>query len=135
MPNISFQIESVRAERYSFEPVAQLSVNMNIVVGKIEKVNQGFAASFLIKLEYAPPVAAVDMKGRALIAPLNDEERQELEKSAASGQPPPQLVASIFSYALPVLALLTREIGLPPPVPLPLPAPQQERQPRAPGYV
>jgi hypothetical protein len=75
------------------------------------------------------------MKGRALIAPLNDEERLELEKSAASGQPPPQLVASIYSYVLPVLALLTREIGLPPPVPLPLPAPQQEKQPRAPGYV
>lgn len=135
MPNVSFQIESVRAERYSFEPVAQLSVNMNIVMGKIEKVGQGFAASFLIKLEYTPPIAAVDMKGKAILAPLNEEERRELENSASTGQPPPQLVASIYSYTLPVLALLTREIGLPPPVPLPMPAPQQERQPRAPGYV
>ncbi len=135
MPGISFQIESVRAERYSFEPVAQLSVNMNIVLGKIERVGQNFAASFLIKLEYVPPVAAVDMKGKAIVAPLSDEERLELEKSVETGQPPPQLVASIYSYALPVLALLTREVGLPPPVPLPVPVPQQEKQPRAPGYV
>lgn len=136
MPNLAFRIDSIRADRYGFEAVQQLSVNMNITLGKLERVGQAYATSFLIKVEYAPPVASVEIKGAVQATPLNEEEKSDLEKGVASGQPPPQLVASIFSYVLPVLALLTREIGLPPPVPLPLPAPQQPEGKRPPpSYV
>ncbi|MCS7104283.1 MAG: hypothetical protein NZ954_01800 [Thermofilaceae archaeon] len=134
MPNITFRIEGIRAERYSFEQLPQLAVNMNIVLGKVEKSGQVYTTSFLIKLEYQPPVASIEVKGTAYVTPLNEEEKKELEKGAATGQPPPQLLASIYSYVLPLVALLTREVGLPPPVPLPIPPQQPEKQPTAPGY-
>lgn len=133
MPNLSFRIESIRAERYSFEQPPQFSINMNIVLGKLEKSGQAFNISFLIKVEYAPPVASVDVKGQVQVAPLNEEEARELERGMVAGQPPLQLVASIYSYVLPVIALLTREMGLPPP--LPMPTAQWPEKPPTPSYV
>lgn len=134
MPNLAFRIESIRAERYRFEPLAQLSANMNITVGRLERAGQGYSTTFLIKVDYAPPVAALEVRGSVEVVPLSEEEGGELERGASTGQPLPQLITSIFAYVLPVLTLLTREIGLPPPIPMPVPTPQQERKP-TPGYV
>ncbi|MEM2217695.1 MAG: hypothetical protein QW760_00155 [Thermofilaceae archaeon] len=134
MPNLSFQVESIRAERYNFEAISQLGINVNIMLGKLEKSQPGYRLSFVVKLEYSPPIASIDVKGLANITPSNEEECNSLENGVKSGQAPPAIAASIYSYLFPIIALLSREIGLPPPVPMPVSAPQPEKgEPK--GYV
>ncbi len=36
-PNLGFRLDSIRAEKYSFDVVPQLNINMNIMFGKPEK--------------------------------------------------------------------------------------------------
>lgn len=134
MPNVSFQVESIRAERYSFEPISQLGINVNVVLGKLEKTQLGYRLSFVVKLEYSPPIASIDVKGSANIAPSSEEERSALEAGVKSGQAPPAIATSIYGYIFPIIALLSREVGLPPPVPMPTPA-QQPGKGEARGYL
>ena len=137
MPNVSFRVESIRAERYSFEAPSQLNVNVNIMLGKLERRGKAYEASFVVKLEYTPPIASIEVKGVAHVVPTSDKEKKELEQSLKSKRTPPTIAASVYGYVFPVIALLSREVGLPPPIPMPLPPPQQLRKDRgaAPGYV
>jgi len=135
VPNLAFRIEAIRAERYTFELAGQLVANMNITLGRLERRGEGYSTTFLIRVDYAPPVATVEVKGAVQVTPLSEEERRELEEGASRGQPTPQLLASIYAYTLPILALLAREIGLPPPVPIPVPRPPEQGRQAAPGYV
>jgi len=134
LPGLSFRIESVRAERYSFEPVPSLNMNVQILVSRVEREVNGFRANFLVKLDCVPPIASIDIKGVVYVVPQNEAEKQQLEKDLGSGAVPPQLTNAIYSYTLPILALLSRELGLPPPCPPPIQIPKPERREPKPGY-
>jgi len=113
MANITFRLENIRAERYTFEPVKQLGININIMLGKLEKKDSILETSFVVKLECRPPIASIDVKGTLYFTPTTREER--LDEKALSNQ----LANMVYSYVLPIIALLSRELGLPPPVPQP----------------
>jgi len=126
LPNISFRIESIRAERYSYEALPQLNIGIRIMFGKPEKMrNDMYKVGFVIKLDCNPPVASIDVKGTALVAPTNPEERRSLEQDLDKGRVPYPLMVATYSYILPIVSLLTRELGLPPPIPPPPPPMKQ----------
>ncbi|MCC6045711.1 MAG: hypothetical protein LM572_02920 [Ignisphaera sp.] len=129
MPNLGFRIDSVRAERYSLEPVPQLSINMNIMFGKPEKRDNNYLLGFVIKIDCIPPVASIDLKGVIMITPLNKDEVKSLEEEFKKGIPYP-LILSVYSYTLPLISLLSREMGIPPPIQ----PPQPPQQPKSPDY-
>jgi hypothetical protein len=125
VPNIVFRIDSVRAERYGLEPVPQLNINMNIMFGKPEKKDSGYLLGFVIKIDCAPPVASIDLKGVVIVTPLNKDEAKTLEEEFKKGVPYP-LILTVYSYTLPLVSLLSREMGIPPPIQPPQP-PQQPK--------
>uniref|UniRef100_A0A7J2U5Q5 Preprotein translocase subunit SecB n=1 Tax=Ignisphaera aggregans TaxID=334771 RepID=A0A7J2U5Q5_9CREN len=125
MPNIGFRIDSVRAERYSLEPVPQLNINMNVMFGKPEKKDDNYLLGFVIKIDCTPPVASIDIKGVVMVTPLNKDEAKALEEEFKKGVPYP-LLLTIYSYTLPLVSLLSREMGIPPPIQPPQP-PQQPK--------
>ncbi len=133
MPNLAFRVEAVRAERYAFEPLQQLAANMNLTIGRLERAGQAYSAGFIVKVDFSPPIASIEVRGTVHVAPASEEERGELERSASTGQPLPPLAVSIYAYVLPVVALLARELGLPPPVPMPFVEPERGRERPAPG--
>ncbi len=121
MPNVMFRVESIRAERYSFEAVESLGINMQIMLGKPDKVNENtYSYGFLVKVDCAPPIASIDIKGTMFVTPQTGEDMKLIEESMKSS-PPPQLIVAVYSYVLPLAALLARELGLPPPCPPPQP--------------
>jgi hypothetical protein len=125
VPNIGFRIDSVRAERYSLEPVPQLNINMNVMFGKPEKKDDNYLLGFVIKIDCTPPVASIDLKGVVMVTPLNKDEAKALEEEFKKGVPYP-LLLTIYSYTLPLVSLLSREMGIPPPIQPPQP-PQQPK--------
>jgi hypothetical protein len=116
MPTIGFRINSIRAERYSFEPVPQLNINMNIVFGRPTKVDNNYTVDFIIKIDCVPPIASIDIKGAVLIAPMNPDEAKKLETDFSQPSPPQQLITAVLTYTLPIIAILSRELGIPPPI-------------------
>jgi len=116
-----FRIESIRAERYSFDAVESLGINMQIMLSKPERVAENtYSYGFLVKVDCAPPIASIDIKGTMFITLQSSDDRKLIEESMKSS-PPPQLVVAVYSYVLPIAALLARELGLPPPCPPPQP--------------
>ncbi len=134
MPNIAFRIESIRAERYSFDVIEALGINMQIMLSKPEKSdNNTYSYGFLVKVDCMPPIASIDIRGMMFVTPQSKEEVDLIEKSAREGIAPPQLITAVYSYVLPLAALLSRELGLPPPCPPPQPQ-QAPQQAKPPGY-
>lgn len=129
LPNLGFRIDSVRAERYSLEPVPQLNINMNIMFGKPEKRDNNYVFGFVIKIDCNPPVASIDLKGVVMVSPINADEAKMLSEEFQKGSIPYPLIMAVYSYTLPIISLLSREMGLPPPVQPPQqPQPQQAQQ-------
>ncbi len=131
MPNLSFRIDSVRAERYYFETVHQLNINMNIMFGKPEKKDKNFLIGFVIKIDCIPPTASIDIKGLVIVTPINQDEYTRLGEEFGKGMVPYPLTVAIYSYTLPIIALLSRELGIPPPIQLPI---QQSRHEKSTDY-
>ncbi|MEM1645173.1 MAG: hypothetical protein QXL96_04765 [Ignisphaera sp.] len=121
MPTIGFRMDSIRAERYSFEPIPQLNINMNIVLGKPTKKDGNYMVEFIIKIDCSPPIASIDVKGVLFISPLNTEEAKKIDEDLSKSSPPQPIVNMVFSYTLPIIAFLSRELGLPPPIQIALP--------------
>jgi len=127
LPNLGFRIDGVRAERYSLEPVPQLNINMNLMFGKPEKRDNNYVLGFVIKIDCNPPVASIDVKGVVMVSPINADEAKVLGEEFQKGSIPYPLILAVYSYALPIISLLSREMGLPPPV-QPPPQTQQTQQ-------
>jgi len=135
VPNIAFRIESIRAERYNFDTVETLGINMQIMLGKPEKSSDTtYSYGFLVKVDCLPPIASIDIRGTLFVTPQSKEEVEMIEKSSREGTPPPPLIMAVYSYVLPLAALLARELGLPPPCPPPQPQQPQSPQRMQPGY-
>lgn len=126
MPTISFRIDSIRAERYSFDPVPQLNINMNVMFSKPSKKDGSYSIEFVVKIDCMPPIASINMKGIVFITPVNVDEAKKIEEDLSKPAPPQPLIATVFSYTLPIIALLSRELGLPPPIQIPSPSEARE---------
>jgi hypothetical protein len=127
MPNLSFRIDSIRAERYSFEAIQQLNINMNIMFGKPEKRENSFLVGFVIKIDCTPPMASIDIKGLVIITPISQDEYTKLGEEFKKGSVPYPLIIAVYSYNLPIITLLSRELGIPPPIQLPMQSSQHEK--------
>jgi len=135
MPNIAFRVESIRAERYSFDAVETLGINMQIMLGKPEKSSDNtYSYGFLVKVDCLPPIASIDIRGTLFVTPQSKDELEMIERSSREGTPPPPLIMAVYSYVLPLAALLARELGLPPPCPPPQPQQPPTHQRAQPGY-
>ena len=121
MPSIGFRLSSIRAERYSFDPVTHLNINMNIMFGRPMKKDSGYEIEFVLKIDCAPPIASIDLKGSVVVVPIDSSEAKKLDEDFSKPVPPQQLVVAVYSYVLPIVALLSRELALPPPVQIPIP--------------
>lgn len=116
MPSIGFRIDSIRAERYSHELIQQLSINMNVVFGRPTKKDHSYMVEFIIKIDCTPPIASIDVKGLIFITPINAEEAKKLDEDFSKPSPPQPLITTVLSYTLPIISLLSRELGIPPPI-------------------
>lgn len=62
MPTISFRMDSIRAERYNFDPIQHLNINMNIMFSKPIKKDNTHIVEFIVKIDCIPPIASINLK-------------------------------------------------------------------------
>lgn len=94
----------------------QIGVNINIL-GLESRSESLVEAPFVLTINYAPPVAQINIKGRAHIA----GEKTELEKVLAEQkeQKPASMpvIQAISNSAMAEAILMSKTLGVPPPIP------------------
>lgn len=121
MLKVSVFIISINSDRLwdverTLPPEVQISVNVNIV--GIEEAGDGsLEAPFIFAVSYSPTVAQINMKGKAKIT-ADPEEKVKLKQDYADQKGAPvQLLQAVSGVAIADAILLSKIIGVPPPVP------------------
>jgi hypothetical protein len=108
---------------------AQIQIAVNINVLGIEEQSDGSLRSpFVFTVNFTPAIAQISIKGRARIQGEKDEMQKILQEQKEKKAPPSQILQAISSTAIAEAILISKTIGIPPPLP-PLPTPPANQAP------
>jgi len=108
---------------------AQIQIAVNINVLGIEEQSDGSLRSpFVFTVNFTPAIAQISIKGRARIQGEKDEMQKILQEQKEKKAPPNQILQAISSTAIAEAILISKTIGIPPPLP-PLPSPPATQAP------
>ena len=108
---------------------AQIQIAVNINVLGIEEQSDGSLRSpFVFTVNFTPAIAQISIKGRARIQGEKDELQKILQEQKEKKAPPNQILQAISSTAIAEAILISKTIGIPPPLP-PLPTPPASQAP------
>jgi hypothetical protein len=108
---------------------AQIQIAVNINVLGIEEQSDGSLRSpFVFTVNFTPAIAQISIKGRARIQGEKDEMQKILQEQKEKKTPPNQILQAISSTAIAEAILISKTIGIPPPLP-PLPTPPANQAP------
>ena len=99
----------------------QIAVNINML-GMDEEKAGGLQAPFVFTVNFTPAVAQISVKGRARVQGGTDELQKMLRDYREKKSPPSQIIQAVSSTAIAEAILISKTIGVPPPLP-PLPGP------------
>jgi hypothetical protein len=106
---------------------AQIQIAVNINVLAIEEQSDGSLRSpFVFTVNFTPAIAQISIKGRARIQGEKDEMQKILKEQKEKKVPPAQILQAISSTAIAEAILISKTIGIPPPLP-PIPAPSADQ--------
>jgi len=105
----------------------QIAVNINML-GIEEQTDGSLQAPFVFTVNYTPAIAQISIRGRAKIQGEKDDMQKILEEHKEKKTPPPQIVQAVSSTAIAEAILISKTIGIPPPLP-PLPSPPATQAP------
>jgi hypothetical protein len=112
-------------------PQVQIAVNVN--VQKIEERDGKIEAPFVFTVNYNPSVAQITLKGKSEI--LGDKkELNTILANYKNKKPPLQIVQAVSSSSMAEAIIISKVIGVPPPLPS-LSAPQQMKKTEHTGYT
>jgi hypothetical protein len=108
-------------------PQIQIAVNINVL--GIEEHSDGTLQSpFVFTVNFTPAVAQISIKGRARIQGEKTEMQKIIQDQKEKKVPPAQIIQAISSTAIAEAILISKTIGIPPPLP-PLPTPPGTQAP------
>ena len=106
----------------------QIAVNINVL--ELERKSDSIIeAPFIFAVGFTPSVAQINIRGRAQISGEKDEVTKVLDEHKQQKPPPMVIVQTISNAAMAESIILSRSIGVPPPLP-PLPTSQGPTQAR-----
>ncbi len=104
----------------------QIAVNINILA--VEEQDDGsLQVPFVFTVNFTPAIAQISIRGRAKIQGEKDEMQKILQEHKQQKSPPMQVIQAVSSTAIAEAILISKTIGVPPPLP-PLPSPQTTTQ-------
>jgi hypothetical protein len=129
---INVQIYYVSAEKLwevskPLPPNVQVSANVSIV--GMEEAEGRLVLPFVTSISYNPSVAQISLKGRAIVSGEKAELERIQEDYKKHLPPPAGLLQTITNISLVEAVILSKTVGVPPPIPLPSfsPPPQQQK--------
>ena len=105
----------------------QIAVNIN-VLGIEEQSDGSLQSPFVFTVNFTPAVAQISIKGRARILGEKAEMQKIIQEQKEKKVPPAQIIQAISSTAIAEAILISKTIGIPPPLP-PLPTPPATQAP------
>ncbi len=130
MVGINVFVTTISAERLweidrPLPSQVQIGVNINLVSFD-QKSEQSIEALFLFTVSYVPSIAQINIRGKAHVAGEPKEITQMVEEHKQQ-KPPIPVIQAISSAAIAEAILISKTLGVPPPLP-PLPPPGQDAQ-------
>lgn len=117
--NIAIQFISISAERLSQVVPPQINFNVNLTLPSSEPVKKTrqFIIPFVFTISSTPPVVQIVLKGNVIVTSDSDSEFKKLSEDIESRKIPPPIVNVVFVNSVAESILLSRSLGLPPPIP------------------
>lgn len=119
MFNIAIQLVSISAERLSQTIPPQINFNVNLTLPSSEPVKKTrqFIIPFVFAISSTPPLVQIVLKGNVIVTSDSDNEFKKLSEDIESKKIPPPIVNVVFVNSIAESILLSRSLGLPPPIP------------------
>jgi len=132
MPKVNIFVTNISGERLwdverELPQQLQIAVNINML-GIEEQADGSLYAPFVFTVNFTPAIAQISIKGRAKIQGEKDEMQKIVQEHKGQKAPPVQIVQAVSSTAIAEAILISKAIGIPPPLP-PLPGPQTTQAP------
>lgn len=93
----------------------QIAVNINVLGLESTKENR-LVGSFIVAVHYTPAVGQLSVKGKVLIEG-EKEELDGLKRDMEARRPPVALLQSINNHVMGELIVISKAMGMPPPLP------------------
>jgi hypothetical protein len=126
LPKINVFVTNLSGERLwevERELPSQIQIAVNINLLGIEEMTDGsLQAPFVFTVNFTPAIAQISIKGRAKIQGEKNEMQKILQEQKERKAPPAQIIQAVSSTAIAEAILVSKTIGIPPPLP-PIPSP------------
>jgi len=136
MIHVKVLIHNISAERFwdidKPIPPIQITTNLNVVGAEMKKELLEFP--FVFNINYTPTIAQINMKGKARVTGSKEKLKEIHDAYKEKKPPPPAVIQSISNVAFVESVVVSRTIGVPPPIPLPKIPPTQKKAPSEPSY-
>jgi len=140
MIKVNVSITNVSAERFwdNRKPAPNIQIATNINVVNIDKkIDDSLEVPFVLTINYNPSLAQVSLKGTAYVQG-DKSEIEKIIKDYEQKKPPAQVILqSISNVVFTESIVISRMLGIPPPIPLPLipePGKKSENKPSGRDY-
>ena len=134
MLRVTVQVTNMSGERYwshdtQLPAQVQIAVNINIV--GLDLKNESTAdAPFVFTVTYTPSIAQLSIKGKAQVNGDKPEISQMVDEHKKNKPPPTSVIQAVSSIAMAEAILLSKSLGIPPPLPpIGVPTEQGQTQP------
>jgi hypothetical protein len=128
---VTVQVTNLTGERFwgqdsQLPPQVQIAVNINIV--GLDMKNESTAdAPFVFTVNYSPSIAQLSVKGRAQVIGEKGEISKMIDEHKLNKPPPVAIIQAVSSIAMAEAILLSKSLGIPPPLP-PMGLPPEQLQ-------
>jgi hypothetical protein len=133
MIKVNVSITNLSAERFwdNRKPAPNIQIATNINVVSIDrKPDDSLEVPFVLTINYNPSLAQMSLKGSAYVQG-DKSEIDKIVKDYEQKKPPAQIILqSISNVVFTESILVSRILGVPPPIPLPV-IPEQGKAPEA----
>jgi hypothetical protein len=123
MIKVNVSISNISAERFwdNRKPAPNIQISTNINIVNIErKPDESLEVPFVLTISYNPSIAQLNLKGIAYVQG-DKNELDKIVKDYEQKKPPAQIILqSISNVVFTESILVSRIIGVPPPIPLPV---------------
>jgi hypothetical protein len=133
MLRVTVQITNLTGERFWAQELqlpAQVQIAVNINIVGLDLKNESTAdAPFVFTVNYNPLIAQLSVRGRAQVFGEKEEIFKMINEHKQNRSPPVAIIQAVSSIAMAEAILLSRSLGIPPPLPpMGLPAEQMQAQ-------